>query len=58
MRAVRYTCRTTEQIEFNFNALQRDLEVEIDERLNSTRQKLLEPEKRQLDTKRDEAWKD
>ena len=57
MRAVRYTCRTTEQIEFNFNALQRDLEVEIDERLNSTRQKLLEPEKRQLDTQRDEAWK-
>jgi ERCC4-related helicase len=40
--AIYQTCRTTEQIEFNFNALQRDLEVEIDERLNSTRQKLLE----------------
>jgi ERCC4-related helicase len=35
-------CRTTEQIEFNFNTLQRDLEIQIDERLNQTRQKLLE----------------
>jgi len=35
-------CRTTEQIEFNFNTLQRDLEVRIDERLHQTRQKLLE----------------
>jgi superfamily II DNA or RNA helicase len=35
-------CRTTEQIEFNFNTLQRDLEISIDERLGQTRQKLLE----------------
>lgn len=35
-------CRTTEQIEFNFNTLQRDLEIQIDERMNQTRQKLLE----------------
>jgi ERCC4-related helicase len=35
-------CRTTEQIEFNFNTLQRELEINIDERMNQTRQKLLE----------------
>jgi hypothetical protein len=35
-------CRTTEQIEFNFNTLQRDLEIKIDERMHQTRQKLLE----------------
>ncbi len=35
-------CRTPEQIEFNFNTLQRDLEVRIDERMHQTRQKLLE----------------
>jgi len=35
-------CRTTEQIEFNFNTLQRDLEIQIDERMNVTKQKLLE----------------
>lgn len=36
------TCRTPEQIDFNFNALQKDLEVEIDEQMNVTREKLLE----------------
>ena len=35
-------CRTTDQIEFNFNTLQRDLEIQIDERMGQTRQKLLE----------------
>ena len=35
-------CRTPEQIEFNFNTLQRELEVQIDERMHITRQKLLE----------------
>jgi hypothetical protein len=35
-------CRTTDQIEFNFNTLQRDLEISIDERMGQTRQKLLE----------------
>lgn len=35
-------CRTTDQIEFNFNTLQRDLEMSIDERMGQTRQKLLE----------------
>ena len=35
-------CRTTEQIEFNFNTLQKDLEISIDERMGQTRQKLLE----------------
>ncbi len=35
-------CRTPEQIEFNFNTLQHDLEIQIDERMNQTRQKLLE----------------
>jgi ERCC4-related helicase len=36
------TCRTPEQIEFNFNALQKDLEQRIDEKMQQTRQKLLE----------------
>jgi ERCC4-related helicase len=36
------TCRTPEQIEFNFNALQKELEVQIDEKIQQTRQKLLE----------------
>jgi ERCC4-related helicase len=35
-------CRTADQIEFNFNTLQRDLEIQIDERMDQTRQKLLE----------------
>ena len=35
-------CRTIEQIEFNFNTLQRELEIQIDERIGQTRQKLLE----------------
>lgn len=36
------TCRTPEQIEFNFNELQEELELEIDEAMQQTRQKLLE----------------
>jgi hypothetical protein len=36
------TCRTPEQIEFNFNALQKELETQIDEKIQQTRQKLLE----------------
>jgi ERCC4-related helicase len=36
------TCRTPEQIEFNFNALQKDLEQQIDEKMQQTREKLLE----------------
>ncbi|MGV3773626.1 MAG: SNF2-related protein [Verrucomicrobiales bacterium] len=36
------TCRTPEQIEFNFNALQQELEEQITDRLSQTRQKLLE----------------
>lgn len=36
------TCRTPEQIEFNFNALQQELEQQIDEKIQLTRQKLLE----------------
>jgi superfamily II DNA or RNA helicase len=36
------TCRTPEQIEFNFNALQQQLEQEIDEAMQQTRKKLLE----------------
>ena len=36
------TCRTPEQIEFNFNALQKDLEQQIDEKMQQTRKKLLE----------------
>lgn len=36
------TCRTPEQIEFNFNALQTELESQIDEKMAQTRQKLLE----------------
>lgn len=35
-------CRTPEQIEFNFNTLQRELEIQIDERMSQTQQKLLE----------------
>ncbi|MDG7001178.1 MAG: DEAD/DEAH box helicase, partial [Nitrososphaerota archaeon] len=35
-------CRTPEQIEFNFNTLQRELEIQIDERISQTKQKLLE----------------
>jgi ERCC4-related helicase len=35
-------CRTEEQIEFEFDALQSELEVQIDNRMNQTRQKLLE----------------
>src|SRR6185503_13685812 len=35
-------CRTPEQIELNFNALQTELEAQIDERINVTKQKLLE----------------
>ena len=40
--AIYQNCRTTEQIEFNFNTLQKDLEISIDERMGQTRQKLLE----------------
>lgn len=36
------TCRTPEQIEFNFNELQEELELQIDEAMQQTRQKLLE----------------
>jgi ERCC4-related helicase len=36
------TCRTPEQIEFNFNTLQKELETQIDERIQQTRKKLLE----------------
>jgi ERCC4-related helicase len=36
------TCRTPEQIEFNFNALQKELETQIDEKIQQTRQKLLD----------------
>jgi ERCC4-related helicase len=36
------TCRTPEQIEFNFNELQKELESQIDEKIQQTRQKLLE----------------
>jgi len=36
------TCRTPEQIEFNFNALQQELESQIDEKMQQTRRKLLE----------------
>jgi ERCC4-related helicase len=36
------TCRTPEQIEFNFNELQGELELQIDEAMQQTRQKLLE----------------
>lgn len=37
-----HACRTPEQIEFNFNALQVELEQQIDETMQQTRQKLLE----------------
>jgi hypothetical protein len=36
------TCRTEQQIEFEFDALQREMEGEIDDRMRQTRQKLLE----------------
>ena len=36
------TCRTEEQIQFNFDQLQQELEQQIDERIKQTRQKLLE----------------
>jgi len=35
-------CRSEEQIEFEFDALQREMEGEIDDRMRQTRQKLLE----------------
>lgn len=35
-------CRTEEQIQFNFDQLQQEMETQIDERLRITRQKLLE----------------
>lgn len=35
-------CRTVEQIQFNFDQLQQEMEIQIDERLKQTRQKLLE----------------
>ncbi len=35
-------CRTEEQIQFNFDQLQGEMEIQIDERMKQTRQKLLE----------------
>jgi ERCC4-related helicase len=35
-------CRTGEQIQFNFDQLQQEMEIQIDERIQQTRQKLLE----------------
>lgn len=35
-------CRTEEQIQFNFDQLQQEMEMQIDERMKQTRQKLLE----------------
>lgn len=35
-------CRTEEQIEFEFDALQQEMETQIEERMQQTRQKLLE----------------
>jgi hypothetical protein len=35
-------CRTEEQIQFNFDQLQQEMEIQIDERIKQTRQKLLE----------------
>lgn len=35
-------CRTEEQIQFNFDQLQHEMEIQIDVRINQTRQKLLE----------------
>jgi superfamily II DNA/RNA helicase len=35
-------CRTEEQIQFNFDQLQQELELQIDERIKQTRQQLLE----------------
>jgi len=36
------SCRTEQQIQFNFDQLQQELELQIDERIKQTRQKLLE----------------
>jgi len=36
------TCRSEEQIEFEFDALQKEMEDQIDDRMRQTRQKLLE----------------
>jgi ERCC4-related helicase len=35
-------CRTEEQIQFNFDQLQQEVEIQIDERIKQTRQKLLD----------------
>jgi ERCC4-related helicase len=35
-------CRTEQQIQFNFDQLQQEMEMQIDERIKQTRQKLLE----------------
>src|SRR6267154_4223570 len=35
-------CRTAKQIQFNFDQLQQEMEIQIDERIKQTRQKLLE----------------
>jgi superfamily II DNA/RNA helicase len=35
-------CRTEQQIQFNFDQLQQEMEIQIDERIKQTRQKLLE----------------
>lgn len=35
-------CRTEQQIQFNFDQLQQDMEIQIDERMKLTREKLLE----------------
>jgi ERCC4-related helicase len=35
-------CRTEQQIQFNFDQLQQEMEIQIDERIQQTRQKLLE----------------
>jgi superfamily II DNA or RNA helicase len=35
-------CRTEEQIQFNFDQLQQEMELQIEERMKTTRQKLLE----------------
>jgi len=40
--AIYQQCRTPEQIEFEFNQLQKDLEEQIENRMNDTRSKLLE----------------
>ena len=35
-------CRTEEQIQFNFDQLQQEMEIQIDDRIKQTRQKLIE----------------